>query len=294
MRYWLYVLALLFLSHTAVDTAYAQSEPAPPPYQIERSASYTLKDDTSQRHYEVYVKTPPGYDQPENAQRRYPVVYLNDGPYTFQVASGVSRVPFSQRLFEEFIIVGIGYASENTPADSRGRDYTPSVDARKPYVTGGARAYLDFLKGRVLPHVENIYRIDPARRTLSGQSYGGLFGLWVAFNEPALFQNYILTSTSLWYGKRMLFQAERDYARQHRDLKANIFFAVGGNERPGKCGGSDCADMVGDQQAMAKQLQARKYPGLALHTRVVDGAFHETTFPTGLLWAMQSLFMPAK
>ncbi len=48
-----------------------------------------------------------------------------------------------------------------------------------------------------MPLVEKIYRIDAQRRTLAGQSCGGLFGLWVMLNEPELFQNYILTSTSL-------------------------------------------------------------------------------------------------
>lgn len=34
--------------------------------------------------------------------------------------------------------------------------------------------------------------------------------------------------------------------------------------------------------------------GLTLHGKVVDGAFHTTTFPVGLLWALQDLYLVKK
>lgn len=157
-------------------SSHADYAGAPPAFEVERSAVHTLTATNSQRRYELYVKLPPGYDAPENLLRRYPVLWLNDGPYTFQVASGVSRVPFSQQLFEEFILVGVSYAQGEMPADSRRRDLTPTAVARYPG-SGGARAYLDFLRAQAIPFVERTYRVDPARRTLAGQSYGGLFGL---------------------------------------------------------------------------------------------------------------------
>jgi predicted alpha/beta superfamily hydrolase len=269
----------------------APADYASPAFEIERSAVHALTASASQRHYDLYVKLPPGYDKPENLLRRYPVLWLNDGPYTFQVASGVSRVPFSQQLFEEFILVGVSYAHGETPADSRRRDLTPTADPGKPG-SGGARAYLDFLRDDALPFVERHYRADPARRTLAGQSYGGLFGLWVAFTEPSLFQNYVLTSASLWYDHRAMFALERDYAARHKDLPAQIFFAVGAREKPGQCGHSECEiDMVADQTAMVQRLRSRAYPHLRVQAQEVAGGFHETTFPVGLLWAMQSLYL---
>ena len=160
--------------------------------EIENSAVHRIASAVLGRSYEVYVKLPPGYDKPENAQRRYPVVYLNDGPYAFQAASGVTRVTFSQHRFEEFVIVGIGYAVGEVPMDSRRRDYTPVVDPSKPGATGGAAAYLGFLKGEVLPFVERTYRIDPARRTLAGQSYGGLktSGIGREFSLEGMLDSY--------------------------------------------------------------------------------------------------------
>jgi predicted alpha/beta superfamily hydrolase len=269
----------------------AQPPTAMPAFQVERSFVQTLKSAALDRSYDVYVKLPESYDRPENARRKYPVMYLNDGPYTFQVASGVTRVPFKHELFEEFILVGLSYAVGEDPAQSRTRDLTPSVDAKRPG-SGGARAYLDFMKTDVIPFVEKTWRTDPARRTLGGQSYGGLFGLWTAFNEPDLFRNYILTSASLWWDKRMMFEMERVYAAAHKDLRADIYLAIGERERPGQCGHAECIDMVADQAAMVKRMQSRRYPGLELHAQVVEGAYHETTFPVGLLSAMQGLYMP--
>ncbi|GAA0723198.1 alpha/beta hydrolase [Dokdonella soli] len=281
----------------AAEPQPAMETEAAPPFQIEHSAVRTLTSAALKRSYDLYVKLPPGYDQPENAKRSYPVLYLNDGPYTFQVASGVTRVPFNHGTFEDFILVGVSYAHDEDPIVSRERDLTPLVDIRnKPHATGGARAYLDFLKNEAMPLVEKTYRIDPRRRTLSGQSFGGLFGIWVMFNEPELFQNYILTSTSLWYNRRAMFDAEAAYAANHPDLRANLYMAIGSTEYPGGCGAapSQCQDtfnMVADQAAMLKRLASRKYKNLKLHGKVVEGAFHTTTFPVGLLWALQDLYL---
>ena len=293
--------ALLFLTTSFLFRLGIAAETTPaadtaPPFQIERSHVHTLASRTLGRTYDIYVKLPPGYDKPENAQRKYPAIYLTDGPYTFQVASGVTRVPFSQGTFDEFILVGLSYAQGEDSAQSRERDLTPFADVRnKPYPTGGAAAYLDFLEHEAMPLAETAYRIDPAQRTLAGQSYGGLFGLWVLFTEPHLFRNYVLTSASLWYNRRAMFPLETKFAAQHRDLNANVYFAIGANEHPAPCGrlARECSndDMVGDQAAMVKALRSRHYRNLKVHAKIVEGAYHTTTFPVGLLWAMQDLFL---
>jgi len=171
---------------------------------------------------------------------------------------------------------------------SRRRDMTPWRDPSLPSASGGARQYLAFLKAQVLPFVESRYRADPRRRVLAGQSYGGLFGAWVAVNEPEVFDAYILTSPSLWYDDRAMFRAEAAYAADHKDLKARIYLATGELERPRP--GSDAEDMVGDQQAFAKALRERGYPGLKVRDEIMDGTFHETTFPLGLVKGLTWLF----
>jgi predicted alpha/beta superfamily hydrolase len=284
-------IALSLAMFHVVDAVAATPAPSDPPFQIENSYVHALVDPVSKRTYDLYIKLPPGYNLPANANKRYPVVYLNDGPYTFQVASGVTRVPFSHAFFKEFILVGIGYAHDEDPMVSRRRDMTPTVDASKESVTGGARAYLDFIKQQAIPYVDRTWRTDPTERTLSGQSYGALFGLWVALTEPDAFRHYILSSTSIWYDKHVLYRTEAAYASSHHDLKADLYFAVGGMERPGICSDEPpCEDMVGDQLQMVKLLQAHHYPNLRIKARVVEGAYHYTAYPVALTWALQDLF----
>lgn len=259
---------------------------------IENSTVIPLRSAVSGRDYEIYIKTPPGYDKPENAGRRYPVLYLTDGPYTFQVASGLTRVPFNHGRFREFIIVGLSYARGEAPADSRRRDLTPWRDHEINGVTGGGEAYLTFLKQAVMPLVETRYRVDRADRTLAGQSYGGLFGLWVAFHEPELFRNYVLTSPSIWFADRAVLQSEVAYAATHKDLPARIYLATGSREHPGPGGCADCDnDMVADQSRLTAILKSRAYPSLQIRTNVVDDGFHETTFPIGLMQGLQWLYL---
>lgn len=262
--------------------------PVERPFEIERSTVHTIASRALGRTYDVYVKLPPSYGLPENAQRRYPVIYLTDGPYTFQVTSGVTRVPYNQKRLEEAILVGFSYAEGTDPAINRRQDLTPWPHPKYPESSGGAARYLQFLKTEAMPLVEGRYRVDPARRVLSGQSFGGLFGVWVALNDPTLFDAYILTSPSLWYAKREMFRAEAEYARTHKELPAKIYFAVGGLERPQY--GAE-VDMVGDQQAFVEQLRSRNYRGLELYGDVIEGTHHETTYPVGLIHGLQRLFL---
>lgn len=261
------------------------------PFTIENSVVIPIRSKASGRDYEIFVKTPPGYGKPENAGKRYPVIYLTDGPYTFQVASGLSRVPFSQGRFNEFVIVGLSWAKGEPPADSRRRDLTPWRDPEVKGETGGGPAHFAFLKDEVMPLVEGRYRLDPANRTLAGQSYGGLFGLWVVFHAPETFRNYVLTSPSIWFADKQLLKDEAAYAAGHKELKATIYLTTGSREHPGpQC--PDCErDMVGDQALLAKTLKARAYPGLRLRTDLVEDGFHETTFPVGLIRGMQWLYL---
>lgn len=270
----------------------ARSTPMTAGFVIENSAVLPIRSATLGREYEIFVKTPPGYNRPENKGRRYPVIYLTDGPYTFQVASGLSRVPFSQERFREFIIVGLSWAKGEAPAESRERDLTPWRTADGGDGAGGAPGYWAFLRDEAMPLVEGKYRVDASHRTLAGQSYGALFGLWVALTEPEHFQNYILTSPSAWFADHKIFETEASYAAQRNDLKARIYLAIGSREHPGAGGCPGCKrDMVGDQDRLARTLRARGYPNLQLRAEVIEDSYHETTFPIGLMKGMQWLYL---
>ena len=76
------------------------------------------------------------------------------------------------------------------------------------------------------------HRIGPAHRTLVGQSFGGVFGIYVLVIRPELFENYILTSSSFWYDEDVLFKLEETYTKSPSSLQANVYLAVGEYESP--------------------------------------------------------------
>jgi len=272
----------------------ARAQETAPAYQVERTSVHTVNSTKNGRTYDLYVKLPPGYADPKNADKRYAVLYLTDGDYTFQVASGITRLAHNLKRLEEFILVGLPNAKGENGMDARRRDLTPWVDDRTDggRLGGGAPAYLDFLIKDAMPLVEKTYRIDATRRTLVGQSYGGLFGLWVLFTQPQHFSSYILTSPSIWYKEHALWGMEADYAKSHKDLKAKLYMATGSFEaaRPGDKRYNRESDMVANQQEMAKRLRARKYPGFQVVSEVSQGTYHETTFPVGLIQGLQWLY----
>src|SRR5690606_34810270 len=129
-------------SAAQADTA---APDAPPPVTIPRSELRKITSTTLGRTYDLQIKLPPSYSGPDSAGRRYPVVYLNDAPYNFQVAAGITHFPMNAGTIEDLILVGIGYDHATTGDESRIRDYTPTRNPEFGRETGGASDYLRFL-----------------------------------------------------------------------------------------------------------------------------------------------------
>lgn len=282
----------LFLLSTLIGVStvsLAETKPTAPAFEIPNSAVHTIESKILDRTYDIFVKTPADYDSEAAAKKHYPVIYLNDGPYTFQVASGATHLPMNVGKLEQALLVGISFAHGENGMDSRVRDLTPTEDKTwTRYQTGGGPAYLEFMEKEVFPFIEKHYRADPSRRTLAGQSLGGSFGAWVLLTRPELFESYILTSSSLWFHDHNILDFEQRYAEKHKDLKARVYFAVGEYENPEHRNTRN--DMVGHQQAFVAKLRSRNYPGLVIKDDVISESLHETTFPIGFTRGIRWLF----
>ena len=57
-----------------------------------------------------------------------------------------------------------------------------------------------FIQQDVKPYIEQHFDINKEKQYFFGHSFGGLFGLYVLFHQPDLFQYYTLASPSLWWG----------------------------------------------------------------------------------------------
>ncbi|WP_420415525.1 alpha/beta hydrolase [Roseibium sp.] len=216
------------------------------------------------RDYSIFVKTPRGYYTAQNKDRYYPVVYLNDGPYTFQIASGITHTPDYEDLYEQIILVGISYASGETGKRSRTWDYTPNASSVWNTVvgpTGGAGEYLTFIENQLIPFVETNYRADPSQRTPAGHSFGGLFATWVLFENPGLFRNFIISSPSLWLNKKAMIHLERRYASEHND-----------------------------QTQFLANLRSRNFPSLKVRDNMIADIDHTLAFPINFTRAVRWLY----
>lgn len=253
-----------------------------------RSEVINIKSATLDRSYDLYIKLPPAYSAERNTDRVYPVLYVNDSDYTLQTVSGVTHVPMIVGGYEHAIIVGLSFALGEGAIESRSRDFTPfplGPDAR--YEHGGAREYLTFLRGEVIPLIDQTYRTDQGRRTLIGQSYGGLFGAYALLVEPGLFEGYILSSPSLWSAGSKIFDLENEISQSGKELRGRVYLSTGERETPAIQGGRN--DLVADQTRFADLLRSRGYDQLDVRDEIIDGATHPTTFPIGLTRALMWL-----
>lgn len=255
------------------------------PFELSGSEVRTISSEKLGRSYDLYIKLPSGYHSNRNETTVYPVMYLNDGGYCWVTAVGITRAPFNHGGYEKAILVGLSYAKGENAVDSRTRDFTPTKISGAKRETGGAKDYLTFLKNEVIAFVETHYRADSDRRMLVGQSYGGLFGAYALIEEPGLFQDYILTSSSLWHDNKVMFSLEQKAAERGRALSGRVYLAVGETETPAIHGGRH--DMVGQQGAFAKQLRSRGYENLIVKDEVLEEGTHLTTFPIGLTRALR-------
>lgn len=162
----------------------------------------------------IRVLVPPGYDAPENAAVKYPVLYLLDGQNLFDAClSNVSHQEWGvdetvYRLINEktipaMIVVGIDHAGKD-----RAHEYLPYKDYlfNPDMVEPAGTQFPDFLTSEVMPLVDGRYRTLQGHdhTGLGGSSYGGIATLYALLAKPNRFGFAIVESTPLQIGMGQL------------------------------------------------------------------------------------------
>jgi len=269
-------------------------------FNIPRTQTIQIND--ANRAYELFVKLPKGYDTDANKNHRYPVIYITDAMYAFQIVSGATRFPMNSNAMQQAILVGVSWQKGLRGDKSRVRNYTPSVDKIWKKQTGGAARHVAFLQKKVLPYIKQSFRTDPSQRTYVGNSLGGLFGAYILLEQPKMFSNYVLGSPSFWWHKQMIFDLLQQRKRSLSKLKVNVFIGIGEFEHNGSNGYSSF-DMVGDAQEFMTALdnvnisqdpsmRTGSSQSMTITTKllVIDDASHETAFPTSAIQGLYWLF----
>jgi predicted alpha/beta superfamily hydrolase len=192
----------------AVEAA-ANDLDANPRYTVFQFHSEILPDDRA-----VSVYLPAQYMEQE--ERRFPVLYLQDGQNLFDGRTSyiVGRTwnahTTADRLtergeIEPLILVGIANTGLRRMAE-----YTPTRDFKMG--GGEGRSYGRLLIEELKPLIDRSYRTlaGPANTGVGGSSLGGLISLYLGFAHPEVFGKIAVMSPSLWWDHRSILNAIND------------------------------------------------------------------------------------
>lgn len=199
MKRLLIALALLF----AAMPAAAQSPFAGPGTPVVIGHGYDLPSKHYPKPRRINVQLPPGYNEVENKDRRYPVLYLLDGGagwQDFAHIAGLVQQGGTWGASQPVILIGV------ESGDRRAEFTQPSADAaeQKDFPTHGqAETFRRFLVDELKPAVDAAWRTD-GTDGLIGESLAALFVVDEFLNHGADFDRYIAISPSLWWGQQAL------------------------------------------------------------------------------------------
>lgn len=173
------------------------------------------------RTLNVYL--PGGYEQAVNT--RYPVVYLLDGSANedFIHIAGVMQFLTMIQHMPPTILVGIANKD-------RKHDFTFPTTVEKDKAdfptTGGSEKFIRFLDTELKPYVQQHFRTNDTT-ILIGQSLGGLLATEILLKHPAMFNNYMIVSPSLWWDQESLLKQAGKLPANAGNVHANVFLTVG-------------------------------------------------------------------
>ncbi|MTI40822.1 alpha/beta hydrolase-fold protein [Fulvivirga lutimaris] len=145
--------------------------------------------------------------RPANLDSNSPIttIYLLDGEWNFNYTKGLIDLLIRWERIPNVALVSIKNVN-------RTRDFTPSEDEARFPGSGGAEQFLSFMQSELIPHIEETH-FKSSNRLIIGHSFGGLFALFVLFEEADLFNGYVAISPSTWWKDKFLFNPEYQNAQ---------------------------------------------------------------------------------
>ena len=138
-----------------------------------------------------------GYDDPDQAPTRYPVLNLLDGGDDWQDCAHVAAMVRQGRLWgANAPLIVVGVASSDRRAEFTRPSSDPAERSAFP-TSGGAERFRRFSAEELRPQVDAAYRTNGVRG-LMRESLAGLFVVDTALRHPADFDRMVAVSPSLW------------------------------------------------------------------------------------------------
>ncbi len=177
------------------------------------------------RRRRIAVLLPHNY---AHTDRRYPVLYLQDGQNLFESGApfgtwGVDKrlAALAQQGMGDFIVVAIDHGGKE-----RIREFSPYDSAR--WGEGLGQAYARFLAETLKPYIDKNFRTLQGREHtgIGGSSMGGLISIYAGVMFPNTYSKFMIFSPSLWVSQRIY----REPLRFHHLSPTKIYFYAGAQE----------------------------------------------------------------
>lgn len=230
-----------------------------------------------QRERDILIYVPDDY---LTSNKKYPVLYINDGQnafYDHESYSGVSWgfLDYVQESHLDIIMVAIPC---NFEPGKREDEYGPWVtdkmvtimETGKPYprLGGEGKAYVKFLRTELKPYIDKHFPTNPDDTAICGSSAGGTISAFAAIRYPEVFKKCAALSTAFWYYPKQFEDLIKKY-----DLSALecFYFDIGSNEGNGN---ALISNLYKYDNERIYQLLKRKNIDDKLYFKVYENAIH--------------------
>lgn len=219
------------------------------------------------------------HDYLQNPDKRYPVLYLNDGQNLVGEGEGYGSWGVEQKMailaargHHEVILVSIDHGREQRIAEF--------TIEKSRLAKGRGRQYLQFLSNTLKPVIDaNLRTLTDSEHTgLGGSSLGGLISIYGGLLRPEVFGRLMVFSPSLWISPKIYFDAIRFQTPSPMRV-----YVYGGE--------AESRYMVPNMQRFQDSLLKQCYNGQSIDVKLsVDPAgTHQEAhwgreFPTALEW----------
>src|SRR5579862_5439950 len=305
------LLILILIISPAISAA-VRSDGAPTPPNCTATGDLEIRDFQSTIFHnarKLRVLLPQGYHDGKNANRKYPVLYLNDGQNLFDICTSMfgpeewkvdettDRL-IAEGKVEPLIIVGIDNAGrheeerlDREPLEgSRPNEYLPWPDEglEPPLPSVHGSEYPGFMLHEVMPFIEKNYRVKtgPENTGLGGSSYGGLISFYVALHTQGVFGRVLIESPSFYVNDFAVLKQ----AAKHKDWPARIYLGAGTDESPADT--PEAETVPGFVHQAVKVLEAAGVSSDRMLVNITPGQHDDDAwaarFPTALVFLFPS------
>ena len=240
------------------------------------------KELSETRLLNIYL--PEGYSEKDTTA--YPVVYLLDGSadedfihvaglYQFYSFPWVNKVPKS-------IIVGIANVD-------RRRDFTfPTsieVDKKRYPTTGHSEQFIRFIENELQPYIQKKYRTT-SKKTIIGESLGGLLAAEILLKQPTLFNEYIIVSPSIWWDNGSILKLHSPILSEQFAQATQVYIGVG---KEGLVPGDNPRVMEVDANLLADKIKSTKSKSVMVYFDYLPDEDHATVMHQAVSNALRLL-----